>query len=125
MLATKFTYLKRKGESLSPTTNEPICTKPNKNSLKPFRPSFLQNHRLLSHGEAVLGNLSELRHAPEVHLGTVLQSDDNVAPLTDETWHYLDILDHIVRKITPILTRQSRDNCHPQVGEPVPQIECP
>ena len=92
---------------------------------KPFRPTLFENGGLLSHGEAILGDLSELRDTPEVNLGAILQGDDDVTPLTNEPGHDLHVLDGAVGEVAAVLARQARDNRDPQVGEPVPEVEGP
>jgi len=90
--------------------------------LKAFGSSFIQDEGVLSHGEAVLGNLSELGDTPEIDLGAILERYDNVTPLSNEARHDLYILDHIVAEVLVVLPRQVWDHGHTKVGEPVAHV---
>lgn len=94
-------------------------------SLKSFRASFFRNSGFISHRKTIFSNLSKLGDAPKINLGTILESNYNITPFSDETWHYLNVLDHLIREIASFLTRQSRNHCHPQVGEPVSEVKSP
>ena len=74
--------------------------------LEGFGSSFDQDEGFLSHSEAILGDLSELRKTPEINLGVVLEHYDDVTPLFDEARHDMHILDHVVVKVVIILPRQ-------------------
>nr|GMD29650.1 inhibitor of growth protein 1 homolog [Ipomoea batatas] len=75
---------------------------------------------LLSHGEAILSNFSELWHTPEVDLSPIFESDDNVTPLPDEPGHDLNILDDFVGEIASVLPGDDSD---PEIGESVAERE--
>nr|GMD25807.1 hypothetical protein Iba_chr08cCG13650 [Ipomoea batatas] len=75
---------------------------------------------LLSHGEAILSNFSELWHTPEVDLSPIFESDDNVTPFPDEPRHDLNILDDFVGEIASVLPGDDSD---PEIGESVAERE--
>lgn len=78
---------------------------------------------LVSHEKAVICNLSKVGHASQIYLGTVLQRDNDIAPLADKTRHDLHVLDDTVREIAAILTSKARNNGDPEVGESVSEEE--
>ncbi|CAA7395847.1 unnamed protein product [Spirodela intermedia] len=80
---------------------------------------------LAGHVEAVFGDLPELGNASEIHLGAVLERDDDVPPLADESGHHLHVLDDLVGEVAPILAGEPGDDGDAKVGEAVPEEEGP
>jgi hypothetical protein len=94
-----------------------------------------RHHRLLAaladdegalsggHGAAVVGDLAEPGHAPEVDLGAVPERDDDVAPLAHEPRHDHHGRDGRVGEVGAVGAGEPRDHRHAPGGEAVPQDE--
>lgn len=90
-------------------------------TLKSFGSTFVQHDGFLSHGEAILGDFSELGDTPEIDLGAILERYDNVTPFSDKTRHDLHVLDDGVGEVAAVLAAEARDDGDAEVGEPVAQ----
>lgn len=75
------------------------------------------------HGAAVVGDLAEPGHAPEVDLGAVLEGDDDVAPLADEPWHHHHGRHRRVGEVGAVGAGEPGDDAHAAGGEAVPEDE--
>lgn len=75
--------------------------------------------------EAILSNFPELRYRLELHLRPIRQSDDHIAPFTDETGHVLHVFDDLVGEVLAVGARQAGHHRDAQIRETVTQKQSP